>query len=223
MRILLTEDNIELADITALNLRKHGFAVDIAYSGEKARRLVEDNGPYDAIVLDLVLPDIEGTKLLEDLRAIAPKVPVLALTARDTEEDKIKGIQIGFDDYMTKPFSHHELVARLGVLFRSQHSQDAERIKIGPLQMSHGNQTTFINEVQVKLTLNEFRLLYYLATNKGRVVSMEELLALVWDSNATGTAKIITTVSRLRKKLGDYRKNIIRTCKGGYTVVETNV
>lgn len=217
MRVLLIEDNKELADFTALNLKKHSFAVDTAYSGEEALRLWEGNGEYDVIILDLILPDIDGAKLLQDLKSAAPNVPVLALTARATEEDRVNGLKKGFDDYMTKPFSHHELVARLRALYRSQHHQPAEIIEIGPLQIHSESQSVFIDRVPISLTLNEFRLLHYLAKHRGREVSIEELLKSVWDRNETNRrAKVITTISRLRAKIGDHRKNIIKTCKGGY-------
>lgn len=223
MRVLLIEDNIELADITALNLKKHGFAVDVAYSGEEALCLFEGNGEYDVVILDLILPDIEGTKLLQDLKSMVQNVPVLALTARDGEEDRISGIQMGFDDYMTKPFSHYELAARLRLLTRSRPYQADETIKIGPLQINHKKQTTLMNGVSVKLTLNEFRLLHFLVEHKGQVVPIEKLIKLVWDRNGTNeNGKVITTVSRVRAKIGDYRKNIIRTCKNGYILGEAN-
>lgn len=219
MRILFIEDDKELAKITKLNLKKHGFAVDTAFSGEQTISLLEGNGEYDVIVLDLFLPDIDGTELLKEIKLMAPYIPVLALTARDAEEDRVNGLKIGFDDYMTKPFSHHELAARLRVLYRSRRHQAEKIIKVGPLQIYPQNQTAFIKGVPIKLTTNEFRLLHYLAKHRGKVVSMEELLASVWDRNSsTGNAKVFTTISRLRNKIGDHRKKIIITCKDGYKV-----
>lgn len=216
---MLTEDNIELAELTAFNLKKHGFVTDIAHSGEETLCLLEGNGEYDAIILDLILPDVDGVRLLKDIKSMAPMVPVLALTAKDSEKDKVSGFQAGFDDYLTKPFSHHELAARLRVLCRWHLYQPTKKIKIGSLHINLETQTVARDGRQVKLTLNEFRVLSFLAKNKGKRVSIGELLESVWDRNSTnGSGKVITTVSRLRKKIGDYQKKIIVTRQGGYSV-----
>jgi len=219
MRVLLTEDNRELASITALNLKRHGFVVDIAYSGEETLRFLEDKSGYDVVILDLILPDIDGTELLQDLKAISPNLPVMALTARDSEEDRVNGIQLGFDDYMTKPFSYLELVSRLKVLSRLRHYSPPKLIEIDILKIYPEGQEVFNDGIKVQLTLNEFRLLHFLVKNRGRVVSSKELLESIWDMNSTETkAKVMTTVSRLRKKIGDHQKNIIKTRKGGYII-----
>lgn len=224
MRILLTEDDEELAVLTAKNLKTHGFAVDVAYCGEEALRLLEDNGEYDVAILDLILPDIDGIKLLQELKAIAPNLPVLALTARDSEEDRVNGIQLGFDDYMTKPFSHLELISRLRVLSRLQPYSPPEIIEIDLLKIHPESQVVYQDGIRVKLTLNEFRLLHYLAKNNGRAISVAELQKAVWDMNSTQTrAKVITAISRLRKKIDDHDKNIIKTRQGGYLMGKTNV
>lgn len=219
MRILLTEDNIELAKITAVSLKKEGFAVDNAHSGREALTLLEDEGVYDVIILDLNLPDIDGIKLLKNLKVMAPNVPVLALTARDTEEERINGLKKGLNDYMVKPFSHRELVARLRVLYRSHGLKKPEIIKIGNLQINPQTQSVLKNEEVIDLTLNEFRVLYFLAKNRGRLVSVKELLESVWDMNSNQDgAKLFTTISRLRKKLGDYNRKIIKTQDGHYLI-----
>lgn len=219
MRILFIEDNLNLAKFTALNLKKQGFAVDKAYSGREALTLLEDSGVYDVIILDLNLPDVDGIKLLKDLKAMAPNVPVLALTARDTEEERINGLKRGLDDYMVKPFSYQELVARLRVLYRSRELKKPTIIKVGNLQISSQTQSVLKKRKLIKLTLNEFRLLYYLAKNRGRPVSLRELLESVWDMNSNNDgAKLFTTISRLRKKLGDYNRKIIRTYNGYYLI-----
>jgi len=218
MKILIVEDNIELADITALTLKKQGFAVDTAYSGEEGLRLLEGSEGYDVIILDLILPDIDGASLLKEIKSTV-NTPVLALTAKDKEEDRVEGIKIGFDDYMTKPFSHQELMARLRVLYRSQHHPASEILKASFLKIDPKNQTVFKNDAPIKLTLNEFRVLSYLVKNKSKKISMEELIESVWDINANpGRAKVITTISRLRKKIGDTHKSIVKNCKGGYTI-----
>lgn len=215
----MTEDDTELAQITALNLKKYGFAVDVAFSGKEAIDLLEGDGQYDVVVLDLGLPDIDGTEVLDELRSIYADIPVLALTCRDAEEDRIKGIKIGFDDYMTKPFSHHELAARLRVLSRSRPRQPTKIIKVGPLQINPQAQVTLVKGKAVKLSLNEFRLLHDLIQKKGRLVTIEELLESIWDRNSNSSkAKVVTTISRLRKKIGDQEKRIIKTIEGDYII-----
>lgn len=218
VRILLTEDDVDLAKITAMNLKKDGFAVDTAYSGKEAWELFEGDGGYDVVVLDLNLPDIDGLELFKDLKAKSPNLRVLALTARDAEEDRVNGFKAGLDDYLVKPFSPHELAARLRVLYRSQPQSSVQIIKTGPLQINVQAQTAMVNGIPVKLSLNEFRVLHYLAKNKGEKVSIQELLESVWDRNAeTKRGKVLTTVSRLRKKIGSEAK-LIKTCRGGYLV-----
>lgn len=223
MRILLVEDDFELGKITTLNLKREGFTVDLVYLGRDAIRALEEDGEYDVIVLDLVLPDVEGTKVLEKIKSTYPKTPVLALTGKDQEDDRINGINIGFDDYLTKPFSCLELVARLRVLYRSISPFPEEILKIGPLSLHPKTQTAFKNESLISLTLSEFRLLEYLFKNKERFVSSEELSTTVWDRNGiNGKAKVITAISRLRKKISDHYKKIIKTVNGGYLLGGTD-
>lgn len=220
MRVLLTEDDQELAEITALNLKKEGLTVDVAFSGEQALRLFEDQRDYDVVVLDLNLPDIDGLELLKNLKLAVPDLPVLALTARDGEEDRVRGIQKGFDDYLTKPFSCRELASRLRVLYRSLGRQSEETIQAEFLQIHLKSRQVLVKKRLVKLSLNEFRLLAYLVERKGQLILIEELLDSVWDRNGTnGSAKVATTVSRLRAKIGDQRKRVIITGKGGYLIV----
>lgn len=221
MRVLLTEDDKELAEITALNLKKHGLAVDVAFSGEQALHLFEDQREYDVVVLDLSLPDIDGLELLKDFKSAVPNLPVLALTARDGEEDRVGGIQKGLDDYLTKPFSCRELISRLRVLYRSLGHQPEEAIQAGKglIQILLKSRKVLVNGTPIKLSFNELRLLAYLAERKGQLVLIKELLDSIWDMNGTnGSAKVVTTVSRLRAKIGDHRKRIIITGKGGYLI-----
>lgn len=219
MRILLTEDDLELAEITTQNLKKQGFAVDTVYSGEETLDLLEDNGEYDAVVLDLNLPDINGLDLLKDIKSKLPRTPVLALTCRDSEEERVSGLRAGFDDYLVKPFSHQELAARLRVLFRSRPPEPPGIIEVGHISLHPRSQTALVNNIPAGLTLNEFRLLLFLARNRGRKVTKEEILEAVWDRNANGEkSKLETTISRLRKKIGDHEKKIIKTLESGYTI-----
>ncbi len=219
MRILLTEDDPELAHLTSRNLKKQGFAIDLAFSGQEALDFLQSGETYDAVVLDLNLPDIDGMKLLRKFKLDSPQTPIMALTARDALEDKIAGLQNGFDDYLTKPFSVVELAARLKVLCRLLKKEKNKFIKIGPLKIFPKKHKVLVKQKPVKLSLNEFRLLYFLAQNQGQKISAEKLLASVWDINLVNDqARLLTTMSRLRKKIGDRKKQIIKTVAGGYII-----
>jgi DNA-binding response OmpR family regulator len=217
MRILLTEDNLELAQLTARNLSQQGFAVDLTSSGKETLQLLKDGEIFDVLVLDLNLPDIDGLKLLTQIKKVVPQTPVLALTCRDKEEEKVTGLQIGFDDYMTKPFSSYELAARLRVLSRLPQKNNQQNLTIGPLKIAPPTHKVSFQGKKIDLSLNEFRLLCTLAQNAGQKVSCQKLLESVWDMNTPGDkAKLLTTISRLRSKLKDKKKAIIKTVPDGY-------
>lgn len=217
MRILLVEDDQDLAEVTAQNLRQHGFVADTVGLGSAALDLIAEGVSFDALVLDLKLPDADGLDLLPDLKKAAPQTPVLALTARDSEEDRILGLERGFDDYLTKPFSHRELAARLRVLCRSRGQRLGKKLQVGVLKIDSESHEVWVRRIPVKLTLNEYRILLLLAKSAGRVVTLRELLDSVWDMNAdSDKARLLTTISRLRGKLGDRSKTLVETRPGGY-------
>lgn len=219
MKILMVEDDRDLAEFTKKNLKKHGFVIDQAYSGEEALCFLETEEGYDVAILDLILPDTNGKKLLKKIKSLYPEIPILALTAKGSKADKIEGIKIGFDDYMTKPFSHHELVARLRVLHRLARQPRQKSIKVGRLKIIPDSQKVLVNDKPVKLSLNEFRLLSLLAQHQGQWLSVEKLLELIWDRNShVNFGKVFTAISRLRKKLGDSRRLIIKTSQKGYKI-----
>ncbi len=222
MRVLIVEDNEELAKITAHNLEKQGFAVDLAFTGEEAIRTISEEDGVDVVVLDLGLPDIDGMKLINKLKTLSGGLPVMALTARDGEDDRVRGIEEGFDDYMVKPFSNVELGARIKVLCRSRKRGDKHVLKVGVVRLELEGQKVLVGGEKVALSLTEFRLLYYLLQHQGREVPQGELMEAVWDRNMSvrSNGKLTTTISRLRKKLGKKGQKIIKTCQGGYAADE---
>jgi len=177
MRILLTEDDVELADNTAKYLKNRDFAVDVAYSGEEALEMIEAD--YDVIVLDLNLPDTNGIKLMKDIKSKNRNTPILALTARDTEEDKLEGLRKGFDDYVTKPFSLKELIVRLGVLYRSKKKKTGKPLRFKDFLIDSQKQTISCGLSEIKLSLSEFRLFHYMVERCGRKISKKELLETI--------------------------------------------
>jgi DNA-binding response OmpR family regulator len=206
MRVLVVDDEVDLADAVAKGLRREGYAVDVAHDGvdalEKARLT-----PYDLICLDLTMPRLDGRAVCRQLRAdppheVAPRV--LMLTARDTVEDRVGGLDDGADDYLVKPFAFAELAARVRTLLRRDTANTTARLEAGPVILDTSSHEVHVGDRLVVLTAKEFALLRYFLTNPGRVLSQEELLEHVWDANAdpfTNTVRV--TVGTLRRKLAD--------------------
>ncbi len=218
MRILLAEDNAALAAQLREALQQAGFAVDHASDGEEAHFL-GDTEPYDAVVLDLGMPRLDGLSVLRRWRAGGRAMPVLILTARDAWTEKVEGLNAGADDYLAKPFVMAELVARLQALIRRAHGLAKPEIVIGSLRLDTTARSVTRDGVPVRLTAMEYGLLAYLAHHAGRPVSKTELTEHLYaqdfdrDSN---TLEVL--VGRLRRKLGD---GVIETLRGqGYRLCD---
>lgn len=215
MRVLIIEDDPLLLRSLAATLREENYAVDTAADGEeglfKARA-----GSYDAVVLDVMLPRLDGWQVLDGLRPHS-RVPVLMLTARDTVRDRVRGLDHGADDYLTKPFDVDELLARLRALIRRASGQTHPRVEIGPLVLDTAARTASVSGVEAPLTAREYALLEYLALNRGKVVSRAVLYDHLFDEEESSLSNLLDVhVSNLRKKLG---ADIISTRRGhGYTI-----
>jgi two-component system OmpR family response regulator len=216
MKILIIEDEPLLANRLAATLRDRSYAVDIASEGEQADFLATTE-QYDAIVLDLGLPKIDGLTLLERWRGAGITVPVLILTARGSWSEKVRGIDGGADDYLTKPFQMEELLARLRALIRRSSGQLAPELRYGAVVLDPRTSQVTLDGQAVKLTSHEFRVLSYLMHHRGRVVSQAELTEHIYaqafdrDSN---TVEVF--IARLRRKLG---ASTIETVRGlGYRI-----
>ncbi|MDH3754818.1 MAG: response regulator transcription factor [Acidimicrobiia bacterium] len=225
MRVLVVDDEVELADAIARGLRREGYAVDVAYRGEDAlekARLV----PYDLICLDLTMPDIDGLEVCARLRDAPPtELPprVLMLTARDSLDDRVAGLDVGADDYLVKPFAFAELTARVRSLLRRDSGGTGAVLGVGHLELDTSRQVVTRQGEPVELTTKEFALLRYFMANPGRVLSQEELLEHVWDENTdpfTNTVRV--TVGTLRRKLtADDEDPPIETVIGsGYRLID---
>ncbi len=216
MRILVVEDDKDLNRQLVAALADAGYAVDTAFDGEEGHFL-GDTEPYDAVVLDIGLPQMDGIRVLEQWRADGRKMPVLILTARDRWSDKVAGIDAGADDYVAKPFHMEEVLARVRALLRRAAGHASSEIECGPVRLDTRSSRVTVDGNPVKLTSHEFRLLSYLMHHQGRVVSRTELVEHLYDQDFDRDSNTIEVfVGRLRKKLD---ADIIETVRGlGYSI-----
>jgi len=201
MRILVVEDSARLQRTLAVALRKSGYAVDTAGDGEEGLWLAESND-YDLIVLDLMLPKRDGLSVLKELRRQGREIHVLLLTARDTVQDRVEGLQTGADDYLVKPFALEELLARVAALCRRAYGTKQSRVTIADLEIDFGSRTATRAQQRIELTAREFQLLEYLARRRGEVVSRTEIETHIYDSQVDPTSNVVdSAICLLRKKL----------------------
>ncbi|WP_369901225.1 response regulator transcription factor [Bacillus manliponensis] len=224
MRILVVEDELDLQKAIAEGLRIEGYAVDTCSNGEDAYELAYVES-YDLIILDLNLPKMDGLKVLEKLREENKELKVLILSARSNVNDKVKGLDIGANDYLTKPFAFAELEARIRNLLRRKFVQENSLLSCGNINIDLSKRTAFVGEKELILTKKEFALLEYFLLNQERVVSQEELIEHIWDRNAdsfSGAIRVhIATLRKKMKALLDY--DPIRTKIGeGYFITKNN-
>lgn len=210
-KILVVDDEKPISDIVKFNLTKEGYDVVTAYDGEEALELVESESP-DLILLDLMLPKVDGLEVARQVRA-KHNIPIIMVTAKDSELDKVVGLELGADDYVTKPFSNRELVARVKANLRRQDQNIAEEaenndVKIGPLTINADAYSVTRDGNQLDLTHREFELLHYLAKHMGQVMTREHLLQTVWGYDYFGDVRTVdVTVRRLREKIEETPSN----------------
>ena len=222
IRVLTVDDEPSLTELLSMALRYEGWEVSTAASGLQAVKVARKTRP-DAIVLDMMLPDFDGLEVMRRIRAEQPEVPVIFLTARDALEDRIGGLTAGGDDYVTKPFSLEELVARLrGLLRRSgaTTSREESRLVVGDLVLDEDSHEVFRGGDEVSLTATEFELLRFLMRNPRRVLSKAQILDRVWNYDFGGQANVVELyISYLRKKIDAGRAPMIHTMRGaGYVL-----
>jgi len=218
MRVLVVEDESRLADGLRAGLVADGFAVDVARTGTDGLWLAREE-PFDAIVLDLMLPGINGYRVCQLLRAEGIWTPILILTAKDGEWDEVEGLDTGADDYLTKPFSHAVLVARLRALLRRGARERPAMLAAGDLRLDPASRRAWRGDTELALTARELSLLEFLLRRSGDVVSKREILAHVWDFDFDGDPNIVEVyVRHLRDKLDrPFGRAAIETLRGvGY-------
>ena len=221
MRVLIVEDDATIADFVAKGLAEAGYAVDVAPDGERGLELA-NAGTYDAAIVDVMLPKLDGLTLIDRMRARGIRTPVLILSARRTVDDRVSGLQAGGDDYLIKPFAFAELLARLQALIRrSSGATEPTRLSIADLSMDLLTRKTERAGKSLELRPREFALLEYLMRNAGRVLTKTMILSHVWGYNFNpGTNVVDVLVSRLREKIDrDFEPKLLQTVRGvGYVL-----
>jgi two-component system, OmpR family, response regulator len=222
VRVLVVDDERSLAELVSMALRMEGWEIRSAGDGMEAIRVAREFRP-DAVVLDVMLPDLSGLEVIARLRAEAPNLPVLFLTARDAVEDRIAGLTAGGDDYVTKPFSLEEVVLRLRALLRRSHVVSANAgstLTVGDLTLDEDSREVHRGGQWIALTATEFELLRFLMRNPKRVLSKAQILDRVWSYDFGGQANIVELyISYLRKKIDAGREPMIHTRRGaGYVL-----
>ena len=219
--LLVVDDEPFLREAVAASLRFLGFEVTTAENGTGALRLARDR-PFDLVVLDVMLPDTDGFEVVARLRRDGLRVPVIFLTARDTQADKVNGLTIGGDDYLTKPFGLEELAARIRTVLRRTRPAAATSpvLTFADIELDQDSYEVRRAGHLVELSPTEFRLLRYLMLNPGRVLTRAQLLAHVWDYDFGGSSTVVSTyVAYVRRKLAQYGTDVIHTQRGiGYSL-----
>ena len=225
MRLLLVEDEEKLARSLATNLKTEGFVVDTAANGIEGLELAA-LASYDIIILDVMLPGLDGTKVLQKIRARNLQTAILMLTARDSLQDKVQNFEAGADDYLTKPFAFTELVVRIKALLRRRSSPQTDLIRIGDFELVRLTHKVKRGDRRIELSSKEYALLEYLAINAGRVLSRAMIMEHVWDRSFESLTNIVDVyIRQLRKKIDEgFERKLIHTVRGtGYVFGDESV
>ena len=220
MKVLVVEDEKKTAEYLRKGLSEHGFVVDVATNGEDGLHLAT-TGDYTLIVLDVMMPDKDGWSVMHDLRRSGRETPVLFLTARDTVDDKVKGLKLGADDYMVKPFAFSELLARIRTILRRSPDRRPEIVRIADLEIDFFKHKANRAGKRLDLSPKEFAILWLLASHYGEVLSRTLISEHVWDINFDSDANVVdVAIRRLRKKVDEpFSTSLIHTVRGvGYVL-----
>jgi DNA-binding response OmpR family regulator len=214
MKILIVEDEEKLNKGLALAFERKGFAVDCAFDGEEGEKLAKWN-EYDVVILDIMLPKRDGIEVCKNLRNSGKKMPILMLTAKDSIEDKVLGLEVGADDYLGKPFAFDELLARVRSLLRRPPITQTDVFILDDLILDTQTIKVTIKDKELPLTLREYSLLEYLLRNRGKVLTRDDLLEHVWDRNHDTLSNVVDVhIKNLRKKLPKKYAKYIETVRG---------
>jgi DNA-binding response OmpR family regulator len=221
MKILIIEDDTRIAQVMQRGLKEESFTVDITHNGEEGEYMAIEN-PYDAIILDLNLPDKDGMQICRHIRKNKTNTPIIMVTARTTIEDRVKGLNQGADDYLTKPFAFSELLARIRSLIRRNSQQQLPKHKVADLLLDPIKHIVKRGDQTINLTAKEFSLLEFLLTHKDEVVTRTMILEHVWDYNYDGLSNVVDVfIKTLRKKIHEAgnKTPLIHTVHGvGYKI-----
>ncbi|MEI6079583.1 MAG: response regulator transcription factor [bacterium] len=218
MKILLVEDSKRLQESLQKAFKNMGYAVDFALDGEEGLWLAQNND-YDIVILDLMIPKMDGATVLKNLRETDKKTPVLILSARDAMEDKVGGLNIGADDYLTKPFALEELTARINAVVRRKYSSDKNIVKFSNVEMDISSKKVHIKGKEVDLTPREYTVLEYILLRRGKLVSRTEIESHVYNYSKELMSNVVdSVVCNIRKKLGSSGSLIITRRGFGYII-----
>ena len=224
MKILLVEDEIDLNNVVTKYLKKNGYSIDSVFDGEEALDYLR-YGEYDLVILDIMMPKADGFEVIKKLRDKGNHTSVLMLTARDSADDKVKGLDLGADDYIVKPFDFNELMARIRAVVRRKYGNSSNKLVIGDLILDTSEKSVTRAGKQIELTGKEYEVLEYLMQNKNRVLSREQIKQHVWSYDYEGDSNIIDVlIKNIRKKINIADgKQIIFTKRGlGYVIKDEN-
>ena len=222
MKILLAEDEVDLNNVVTRYLKKNGYSVDSVLDGEEALDYLEYS-EYDLVILDIMMPKVDGFEVIKKLRNKGNHTSVLMLTARDSADDKVKGLDLGADDYIVKPFDFNELLARIRAVVRRKYGNSSNRLVIGDLILDTSEKSVTRAGKQIELTGKEYEVLEYLMQSKNRILSRDQIKEHVWDFDYEGDSNIIDVlIKNIRKKIDiEDGKQIIYTKRGlGYVIKE---
>ena len=222
MKILLAEDEVDLNNVVTRYLKKNGYSVDSVLDGEEALDYLE-YGEYDLVILDIMMPKVDGFEVIKKLRDKGNHTSVLMLTARYSADDKVKGLDLGADDYIVKPFDFNELLARIRAVVRRKYGNSSNKLVIGDLILDTSEKSVTRAGKQIELTGKEYEVLEYLMQSKNRILSREQIKEHVWDFDYEGDSNIIDVlIKNIRKKIDiEDGKQIIYTKRGlGYVIKE---
>ena len=222
MKILLAEDEVDLNNVVTRYLKKNGYSVDSVLDGEEALDYLEYS-EYDLVILDIMMPKVDGFEVIKKLRDKGNHTAVLMLTARDSADDKVKGLDLGADDYIVKPFDFNELLARIRAVVRRKYGNSSNKLVIGDLILDTSEKSVTRAGKQIELTGKEYEVLEYLMQSKNRILSRDQIKEHVWDFDYEGDSNIIDVlIKNIRKKIDiEAGKQIIYTKRGlGYVIKE---
>lgn len=220
MRILVVEDERDLNSLIKKRLKDEGYSVDSCYDGKEALDYL-DSADYDLLISDIMMPKLDGLSLVSKIRAKKDNIPIIFLSAKDTIDDRVEGLDVGADDYLIKPFAFEELLARIRVLFRKDQKEKSNVLKVADLSLDQKTHVVKRGDNEISLSSKEFNLLRYMMLNKGIVLSRETLEEHLWDFDYVGSSNVIDVYIRyLRRKIDEgYDHKLIHTVRGsGYTI-----
>ena len=213
--ILVVDDDEVIREVLAFNLANEGYEITCAVSAEEAMKKL--NSEHSLILLDIMMGGMSGYRFAEEIRKKGNHIPIIFLTAKDTENDMLTGFSVGGDDYISKPFSIKEVIARVKAVLKRQKSNDADKLTFNDLTIDVSTKEVFINSKKIELTKTEYKLLVFLINNSNRVISRDEMIDTIWKETPFITERTVDVhITRLRKKLENYAHLITSQAGFGY-------